>query len=46
LCKNVEINVPSKSERTCEDWNIACDGILTIDRESSTCVISSMNTPT
>jgi hypothetical protein len=40
LFKNVRINVPSFSERTNEDWNIACDGIMTIDRETSTAIIN------
>ena len=40
LVKHVEINVPSKSERSGEDWNIACDGILTIDKTTSTAIIN------
>jgi hypothetical protein len=40
LFKHVEINVPSYSERTGEDWNIACDGELTIDRENSIAIIN------
>lgn len=40
LVKHVVINVPSKDEQTGEDWNIACDGVLTIDRETSTAVIN------
>ena len=39
LVKHVEINVPSYSERTGEDWNIACEGTLTLDRETSTAII-------
>jgi hypothetical protein len=39
LFKHVQINVPSYSERTGEDWNIACDGTLTIDRENSIAII-------
>ena len=39
LCKHVKINVPSYSERTLGDWNIACDGTLTLDRETSTAII-------
>jgi hypothetical protein len=35
LFKNVNIDIPSYSERTGEDWNIACDGVLEIDRENS-----------
>ena len=40
LVKHVEINVPSYSERTGEDWNIACDGVLSFDRETSTAIIN------
>lgn len=39
LFKHVKINVPSWSEQTGEDWNIACDGLLTIDRDTSTAII-------
>lgn len=39
LCKNVNINVSSHSERTGEDWNIACYGTMIIDKESSTITI-------
>jgi hypothetical protein len=41
LCKHVTINVPSKSERTNDDWNMACEGIMTIDKETSTITIDS-----
>jgi hypothetical protein len=41
LLKNVKINVPAQSEVTPgPDWNISCDGILTIDRETSTAIIN------
>lgn len=42
LFKNVKINVPSHSEKepTSEDWNIACNGVLRIDHETSTAVIN------
>jgi hypothetical protein len=40
LFKHVKINVPSQSERDGEDWNIACDGLLSIDRETSTATIN------
>lgn len=40
LFKHVKINVPSYSERDGEDWNIACDGILEIDRENSIAIIN------
>ena len=39
LLKHVKINVPSWSEQDGQDWNIACDGVLTIDRETSTATI-------
>lgn len=39
LFKHVQINVPSWSERDGEDWNIACNGNMTIDRSTSTAVI-------
>jgi hypothetical protein len=40
LAKHVNINVPSWDEQTGEDWNIACDGFLEIDRETSTVLIN------
>lgn len=39
LCKHVKINVPSRSEQTGEDWNIACEGIMIIDKATSTITI-------
>lgn len=41
LFKNVRINVPSASEKDkfSDDWNIACEGVLQIDRETSTAII-------
>ena len=38
IFKNVKINVPSYSEKdpSGEDWNIACEGTLQIDKETST----------
>jgi hypothetical protein len=41
LFKNFKINVPSVSEKDAngEDWNIACEGVLHIDRDTSTAVI-------
>ena len=41
LVKNVQIEVPSKSEKEThsEDWNIVCDGTLHIDKETSTALI-------
>lgn len=42
IFKNVRINVPSRSEKepASEDWNIVCDGVLDIERETSTAVIN------
>lgn len=40
LTKNVQINVPSYGAKTGEDWSICCDGVLTLDRETSTAIIS------
>jgi hypothetical protein len=42
LVKNFRLNVPAFSDRefNTEDWNVACYGILTIDKESSTAIIS------
>jgi len=42
LFKHVKIDVPSFSERDGEDWNIACVGVLKIDRESSTAIIENV----
>lgn len=41
LFKHVKINVPSASEKDLysDDWNIACNGVLRIDRETSTAII-------
>ena len=38
LCKNVVINVPSFSDKEAnsEDWNIACNGTMVINRKTST----------
>lgn len=36
LAKHVRIDVPSWSEQSGEDWNIACEGRMEIDRETST----------
>jgi len=46
LCKHVKINVPSYSERAGEDWNIACEGEMTIDRSTSTITIGEAVAPT
>ena len=41
LFKNLDIRVPVKSEKETEseDWNIVCEGTLTIDRDTSTAII-------
>ena len=39
LFKHVQINVPSHSEQDGGDWNIGCQGVMIIDRETSTAVI-------
>jgi hypothetical protein len=41
LFKNLDIRVPVKSEKETEseDWNIVCEGKLSIDRETSTAII-------
>lgn len=41
LCKHVQINVPVHDERSNGDWNMACDGIMTLDRDTSTAIINS-----
>jgi len=42
LFKHFKLNVPSVSEREAnsEDWNVVCEGIMTIDRETSTATIN------
>ena len=40
VVKNVEINVPSKGEKTGEDWSICCEGVVSIDRKTSTITIN------
>jgi hypothetical protein len=44
LFKHFKINVPSVSEKEpySEDWNIACEGILHIDRDTSTAIINGL----
>jgi len=43
LCKHVSINVPSHSETDGKDWNIACEGFMKIDKETSTIIIENKN---
>jgi hypothetical protein len=38
--KNVRINVPSWGEKTGEDWSIVCEGVLQIERDTSTAIIN------
>ena len=42
LVKHFKLNVESFSEKeeNSEDWNVACYGTLTLDRETSTAVIN------
>jgi hypothetical protein len=42
IFKHVYLNVPSFSEvdKSGEEWNIACYGFMTIDRETSTAIIN------
>jgi len=42
LFKHFQINVPSKSEvdENGGDWNVVCNGIMTIDRDTSTATIN------
>jgi hypothetical protein len=40
LFKNFQLNVPSRSEQTGDDWNVACEGVLVIDKETSTAIIN------
>ena len=40
LCKNVKINVHSYSEQSGNDWNIACEGYMEIDKETSSIIIN------
>lgn len=41
LFKHLNIQVPVYDEMTeGPDWNIACDGYLTIDRDTSTAIIT------
>jgi hypothetical protein len=39
LFKHVQINVPSHSEQDGGDWNIVCQGVMVINRSTSTAVI-------
>jgi uncharacterized protein CbrC (UPF0167 family) len=39
VVKNVRINVPSWGAKTGEDWSICCEGIIAVDKETSTITI-------
>jgi hypothetical protein len=39
LFKHLQITVPIWDERDGEQWNVCCEGVLTIDRETSTAII-------
>ena len=40
LFKHFAINVPCTSERTGTDWNVSCNGVLAIDKATSTATIN------
>jgi hypothetical protein len=40
LVKHIQINVPCHDESDGIDWNISCQGVMTIDKETSTAVIN------
>jgi hypothetical protein len=42
LFKHFKLNVPSTSEKEAnsEDWNVVCQGVMTIDKETSTAIIN------
>lgn len=42
LCKNVVINVPSYGSKTGEDWSICCEGIMQMDKQTSTITIEKL----
>ena len=39
LVKHFRLEVPSFSEQDGQDWNVACNGKLVMDRETSTAII-------
>jgi len=44
LCKHIKVNVPIQDEVSSDgnghdDWNIACEGTMSIDKETSTIII-------
>ena len=42
LFKHLRITVPIWDERDGEQWNVCCEGVLMIDRETSTAIIQSL----
>lgn len=40
LFKHFQLNVQSHSERQTEDWNVTCNGAMTIDYDTSTAIIN------
>ena len=40
LVKHLKIDVPIWDETDGFDWNIACEGCMTLDRETSTAIIT------
>jgi hypothetical protein len=45
LCKHIKINVPVQDEVSSDgngndDWNMACEGFMTIDKETSSIIIT------
>jgi hypothetical protein len=39
VVKNVRINVPSWGAKTGEDFSMCCEGVITVDKETSTIII-------
>lgn len=39
VVKNVRINVPSWGAKTGEDWSLCCEGVIKVDKETSTITI-------
>jgi hypothetical protein len=42
LFKHLSITVPVWDERDGEQWNVCCEGVLMIDRETSTAIIQAL----
>jgi hypothetical protein len=42
VVKNVIINVKSWGAKTGEDWSICCEGIVSVDKETSTITIGEL----